>query len=133
VGQIKPQVRRYRVNYSANLRLAGITDNKYLQKMNVGGSVRWEDKAAIGYYAVDDAMINYDPMRPIYGKGNYYADLLFGYKTTVFTVKTKFQLNVRNVLENGRLQAVAAYPDGAPSAYRIIDPRQFILSATFDF
>ena len=133
VGQIKPQVRRYRVNYSANLRLAGISDNKYFKKMNVGGSVRWEDKAAIGYYAVNDDMINYDPTRPIYGKANFYADLLVGYKTTVFKVKTKFQLNIRNVLEDGRLQAVGAYPDGAISAYRIIDPRQFILNATFDF
>lgn len=133
VGQIKPQVRRYRVNYSANLRLAGITDNNYLKKMNIGGSIRWEDKAAIGYYAVNDAMINYDPTRPIYGKANYYADLLVGYKTTVFGIRTKFQLNVRNVLENGRLQAIGAYPDGAISAYRIIDPRQFIFNATFDF
>jgi hypothetical protein len=27
---------------------------------------------------------------------------------------------------------VAVNPDGAPFAYRIIDPRQFILTATFD-
>jgi hypothetical protein len=39
---------------------------------------------------------------------------------------------VENVQEGGRLQAVAAYPDGTPNAYRIIDPRKFILSATFD-
>jgi outer membrane receptor protein involved in Fe transport len=133
VGQIKPQVRRYRVNYSANFRLAAVSDNKYLKNINMGGSVRWEDRAAIGYYAVNSAMINYDPTRPVYGKANVYSDLLFGYKTTVFSVKTKFQLNIRNILENGRLQAVGAYPDGAPSAYRIVDPRQFILSATFDF
>jgi hypothetical protein len=39
---------------------------------------------------------------------------------------------VRNVTENGRLQPVNAYPNGAPTVFRIIDPRQFILSATFD-
>ena len=35
-------------------------------------------------------------------------------------------------LRNGRLQAISAYPDGTPNAYRIVDPRQFILTATFD-
>ena len=42
------------------------------------------------------------------------------------------QLNVRNVFENGRLQPVAVNPDGRPYAYRIIDPRQFIISTSFD-
>jgi len=42
------------------------------------------------------------------------------------------QLNVRNLQENGRLQPVNAYPDGTPWTYRIVDPRLFILSATFD-
>ena len=44
----------------------------------------------------------------------------------------RLQLNVTNVLEDGRLQAVAVNPDGAPWAFRIVDPRQFILTATFD-
>ena len=41
-------------------------------------------------------------------------------------------INVRNLFENGRLQTVAVNPDGTPYAFRIIDPRQFILSATFN-
>jgi hypothetical protein len=47
-------------------------------------------------------------------------------------VNTTLQFNVRNVQEGGRLQAISAYPDGTPNAYRIIEPRQFILSASFD-
>jgi len=47
-------------------------------------------------------------------------------------VRAKFQLNVRNVQESGSLQAVGVNPDGRPFAYRINDPRQFILSTTFD-
>ena len=42
------------------------------------------------------------------------------------------QLNVRNLTERGRLQPIAADPDGTPSAFRIIPPRQLILSVTFD-
>jgi hypothetical protein len=44
----------------------------------------------------------------------------------------KAPLNVRNVLEDGRLQKVGVNPDGSTYAYRIINPRQFILSLTFD-
>ena len=46
--------------------------------------------------------------------------------------KRAMQLNVRDVLENGRRQKVAINPDGSTYAYRIIDPRQFILSTSFD-
>ena len=43
-----------------------------------------------------------------------------------------FQFNVRYLTEDGRLQKVNAYPDGSASAFRNVDLRQFILSATFD-
>jgi hypothetical protein len=40
---------------------------------------------------------------------------------------------VKNVQESGGgLQATGAFFDGRASTYRIIDPRQFILSASFD-
>jgi hypothetical protein len=35
-------------------------------------------------------------------------------------------------MEGGRLQPIKANPDGRANAYRIVDPRQFIVSATFD-
>jgi hypothetical protein len=42
------------------------------------------------------------------------------------------QLNVKNVQEGGRLQPIRAFPDGTPNSYRIVEPRLFILTATFD-
>ena len=47
-------------------------------------------------------------------------------------ISATFQLNVRNLQESGRLQPISAYPNGRVSGYRIIDPRQFILTASFD-
>ena len=47
-------------------------------------------------------------------------------------VAATFQLNVRSLQEDGRLQAILAGPDGRATAYRIIDPRQFIFTVTFD-
>jgi hypothetical protein len=36
------------------------------------------------------------------------------------------------VFENGRLQPVAANPDGSIYAWRIVDPRKFIFTVGFD-
>jgi hypothetical protein len=41
-------------------------------------------------------------------------------------------LNVRNLTEDGRRPRINAYPAGTASAFRIVDPRQFIVSASFD-
>jgi len=136
-GKSRPQVRRYRFNLSTSYKLAGITDHRWFRAMTVGGALRWEDKGAIGYYGVQELpeiITDLDPNRPIYDKARAYADLFVAYRTRLFRDKigTTFQLNVRNIQENGRLQAVSAYPDGTPNAYRIIDPRQFILTVTFD-
>jgi hypothetical protein len=137
VGKSKPQVRRYRANLSTNFYLRGLTDQKWLKNVNVGGAVRWEDKGAIGYYGVQrlPAIItDLDRNNPIYDKAHAYFDLLAAYRTKIWSNKVGLtvQLNVRNVQEGGRLQPVSAFPDGTPNAYRIVDPRQFILTATFD-
>ncbi len=136
-GKSRPQIRKYRSNLSTNLQLSGITDHRWLKRLNVGGALRWEDKGAIGYYGVQSlpAQITaLDRTRPVYAKANLYADAFVGYRTKVFSNKVgaTFQLNGRNLQENGRLQAISAFPDGSPNGYRIIDPRQFIVSATFD-
>jgi hypothetical protein len=40
---------------------------------------------------------------------------------------------MRNIQESkARLQAVGAYPNGVAHTFRIIDPRTFILTASFD-
>lgn len=79
-------------------------------------------------------MNEYDPGRPIYDKSHLYVDLLVGYRTRFFSgkVPVRLQLNVRNVGEGGKLQPVAADPDGTPTILRIVEPRTFIFSATFD-
>jgi hypothetical protein len=43
------------------------------------------------------------------------------------------QLNVVNAFEDGHLQVTSVNYDASPYGFRIIDPRQFIFSATFEF
>jgi hypothetical protein len=108
----------------------------------VGGSERWESRAAIGFYGkVGDpvnspTVINLnDVTRPLYDSGNYYTDLWFSYSRKIFhdTIGWKIQLNVNNATENGRLMPTQVNFDGTPWAFRIIDSRAFILTSTFNF
>ena len=138
VGKPRTQVRKYR--------WATVTNYDFsagrLKGLNVGGAVRWEDKASIGFGGkapatsgnFAGAVLELDKDKPYWSKARYYFDLSAGYRFRLFgdKVRAKAQLNVRNVLEDGRLQSVAVNPDGSTYAYRIIDPRQFILSLNFD-
>ncbi|MBI5691998.1 MAG: hypothetical protein HZC55_18100 [Verrucomicrobia bacterium] len=136
-GKKKSQVREWKANFVTNFKLAGLTDHQWLKPLDVGGAVRWEDKASIGYFGAtpdaDGILRELDPNRPVYDKARYYFDLMAGYDLRFFQgrVRSRVQLNVRNVLEDGRLQPIAVNPDGTPWAFRIVDPRQFILSVTF--
>ena len=136
-GKSRPQIRKYRANFLTSYQLAGLSDHAWLKRTTVGGALRWEDKGAIGYRGIADAAGVYqslDPARPLYDRARAYLDLFASWRTRLFRdrVATTFQLNVRNVQEDGRLQAISAFPNGQASAYRIVDPRQFVLSVTFD-
>lgn len=138
-GKSRPQVRKYHLNYSTNFQLAGISDNTIVKRFNVGGALRWESKGAIGYYGKPPASVGapyteYDADRPIYDQAHTYVDMFVGYRTKIYhdRIGATVQLNVRNLFENGGLQPVGAFPDGTYNSYRIIDPRQFILTVTLD-
>ena len=136
-GLARPQLRRYGAQLSTNFRLSGITDQSILKRVNVGAALRYESKGAIGYYGLQQlpAIIeDYDIHNPIWDEAHLYADCFIGYRTRLWSEKigATFQLNVRNLQEDGRLQPIAAFPDGKPYQFRIISPRQFIFSATFD-
>lgn len=137
-GLSLPQIRRYRVRFLTNFRLEAITDHAWWRALSVGGAVRWEDKGSIGYWGIQDENGVYtklDKSRPIYDKPHTAFDLTLGYQMKLFgkrKTNARFQLNVKNVQEDGRLQPLAARADGAITAYRVVDPRMFLLTASFD-
>ncbi len=135
-GKIRSQYREWAASVLTNVKLNGLTSHKWLKELDVGGAVRWEDKAIIGYRGAapdaDGIIRELDASKPVYDKARYYVDFMAGYNLRYNKIRCRLQLNVSNVLEDGRLQAVAVNPDGTPWAFRIVDPRQFILSATFN-
>jgi len=139
-GTARPQIREWRFNLATSYRLAGLTDHRVLKNFTVGGGVRWESKGAIGFYGVPidgniDAAETLDPTRPIWDKAHAYFDAFAIYQTKLFggKIRARFQLNVRNIQESkARLQPVGAYPNGEPHTFRIINPRTFVFTTTFD-
>ncbi len=141
-GASSPLERKYHASFLTNFSFTNDMFSGRLKGFSVGGSERWESKAAIGFYGkVGDptnspTVINLnDVTRPIYDEGNYYTDFWIAYSTGVDRGRMglKVQVNVNNVLENGRLMPTQVNFDGTPWAFRIIDPRQVILSATLTF
>jgi hypothetical protein len=147
-GAPNPQIRKYSARFSTNVKLSGITQHKLLRQFEVGGALRYQDKGFLGYYGKQQlpaTITELDRNRPIYDQGSffgktttsghYFLDANVRYRTRLWSnkVSSTFQLNIRNLQEPGnRLQTIGAFPDGTPHTYRIVDPRQFILTATFD-
>jgi hypothetical protein len=146
IGRPLPQQREYSAKFTTRYNLAGLFENKYLKSMSVGGSLRYASKGSIGFYGLGytegmdltqaaNRITQLDTNRPIYSGSEIYADILLSYRTKLFRdrIGATFQLNVKNVQESGvRLQKTAAFFDGRPATYRIVDPRQFIFTASFD-
>jgi hypothetical protein len=137
-GKVTPDQRKWRWNFLTNYAFTRGT----LKDFAVGGATRWEDRAAIGYYGstpdADGVVRSLDVNRPIYDGQQFHVDLWTSYTIRSLPwfgdkVRTKIQLNVRDVFENGGLEPIAVNPDGQKIAFRIKDPRQWYLTATFDF
>jgi outer membrane receptor protein involved in Fe transport len=136
-GKPRTQVRKYRWATVTNY---DFTEGR-LKNFNFGGALRWEDKASIGFAGkppatagnFTGAILELDPDKPYWDKARFYVDLSAGYRFRLGDkIRAKAQLNIRDAFEDGRLQRVAVNPDGSTYAYRIINPRQFILSLAFD-
>lgn len=138
-GKPRSQVREWRWNATTSYKLAGLGIGRdWVRRTTVGGSLRWEDKGSIGYLGAapeaDGVIRSLDPDKPVYGSSNTNIDLFVSHNLNLFRdkVSTRLQLNVRNVFESGHLQTIGVNPDGQGYNFRIIDPRQFILTMTFE-
>lgn len=119
-----------------------ITEGRW-KGIEAGGGVRWMDRAVIGYLGgppdADGIVRTLDATRPVYDDPRPALDF-WASKSFVLppvlgrNVRVKVQGNVRNVLENGnRLEPIAVNPDGRPNTFRITDPREWLITATFQF
>ncbi|EDY83193.1 TonB-dependent receptor plug domain protein [Verrucomicrobiia bacterium DG1235] len=134
-GKATPNQREWRWNVITNYKF---NDGRF-KGLGVGGSARWEDAAIIGYLGgtpdADGVLRELDPNRPVYSGEEFHVDLWASYSMPVLSDKAnlKFQLNVRDALESGGLEAIGINPNGQKTAFRIVDPRRFYLTTTLEF
>ncbi len=138
-GKSRSQVREWHWSATTSYKLAGLDiERDWIRRTVVGGALRWEDRGSIGFLGAapdaDDVVRSLDPSKPVYDSPHTYVDLFISHRLRLFNnrISANFQLNVRNAFEGGRLQTIGVNPDGRGYNFRIIDPRQFILTASFD-
>lgn len=135
LGKSNPQVKEY----SGRLLSTYYFSTGRLRGVGIGGSGSRDSRSVIGYKGAapdsDGIVRSLDVDQPIYDPARNYFDFWTSYSTKLWKdkVRARFQLNLQNAFENGRLQATAVNPDGQPYNYRIINPRKWVLTTTFDF
>ena len=107
-----------------------------LKGFGVGGAVRWRDKASVGLPLITrpDGSRAQDIDHPFYDNGLTDIDGWLSYKTKLWQdkVRARFQLNARNLLDRRELLPQKADTTGVNRLFALQNPRQLILSATFD-
>ena len=104
-----------------------------LKGINVGGGIRWQDKAVIGY-PLNEAQDNLDVDNPYWSDARNWLDLWAGYERQLTkTLKWRIQANLRNVGKDVGLVPISVQPDGTPAQYRIEEGMTWSISNTFSF
>jgi outer membrane receptor protein involved in Fe transport len=122
-----------------NLTTAYTFSRGFLKDVKVGGSYRYSQKAALGYYwtylTVAGKQVEVpDITRPIYGRDTNNVDLMLGYSRKLTRkLGWEIQLNVRNAFGKDELVPVTVQPDGTYAAYRIVEGPSWTLTNTLRF
>ncbi len=132
-GQSVNELRKWRMNLVTNYKI----ETGRLKNVNIGGAVRWQDKAAIGYYPKyneDAAIWVTDAANPIYGPSETDIDAWIGYQRVLKNgIDWSIQLNVRNLFSDDELIPISANPDGTIAQARIPSETVWTLTNTFKF
>lgn len=133
-GQGVNELRTWRFNFITNYQFA---EDGPLKGFNAGGAIRWQDKAAIGYYPKYNEQASIwvtDVDRPIYGPTEENYDVWVGYQRPLNDkIDYRVQLNIRNLFADDDLIPIMANPDGTIAQARIPAKTTWTLSNTFSF
>jgi outer membrane receptor protein involved in Fe transport len=123
--------------WRANLVTTYDFKNGIIKGFSVGGSVRWQDKVAIGYPAIKNSVGTwvYDARNPYHGPTLTNYDVWFRYGRKILRNKISWsvQLNIRDIFGSKKLIPLSAQPNGEIASARIPQPNTWTLTNTFDF
>lgn len=134
-GTATPEIREWRANLVTRYEFS----DGFLEGFRIGGAIRWQDKAALGYPTIRDE--NNQPIadiaNPWYGPDDTYVDLSLGYRRDIklfgTDVKWDINLNVRNIMGEDSLIPVKINPDGSYGTVRVPPERTWNITNSFTF
>jgi hypothetical protein len=136
IGIKQTKVYEWQANFVGRYQLPR---DSVLKGFAVGSTFRWRSSPVIGFYRLDNTVL--DPSRPIKGATSTNADgwLEYGRQFTFTGRKIRWnaQLRVQNLFDDRTLQLWQADVDNSGVVYiqqrRAPGQRQYVLSSTFDF
>lgn len=132
-GQAVNELRKWRWNFVTNY----VFDHGFVKNVNVGGAIRWQDKAAIGYfpkYNSDAGIWVTDVSKPIYAPSEANYDAWIGYERRLSKkIVWNIQLNARDLFARKKLIPIMANPDGTVAQVRIPAETTWMLTNTLKF
>jgi len=132
-GKAINELRKWRWNIISNYAF----NRGFLKNVNIGGAVRWQDKAAIGYYPQynqDAGIWVTDVTKPIYAPSQTNYDAWIGYERKISKgIIWQIQLNVYDLFAKSNLIPIQANPDGTIAQVRIPARTTMLVTNTFKF
>jgi outer membrane receptor for ferric coprogen and ferric-rhodotorulic acid len=127
---------RFALNTSYNIgKLDDAKFLKYLGDITVGGGIRWQDEAGIGFGVSQNQLGDYalDVNKPFWGDATTFIDVFARFNWELANDREfALQINIKDLTDNDGLQPYVANPDGS-KLYRILEGRLITASATFTF
>ncbi len=135
-GTVSQEQRKWRYNFTTSYKF---NDNALLRGFAVGGSLRWQDRAAVGYpiILVNSGGSNLqvpDLANPYLSSATWNGDVFVRYKRRLTDkIDWTIQLNARNVLGDDGLTPELINPDGSWAVVRAPVEKTYFLTNTFSF
>ncbi len=132
-GRKSQEQRTWRVNLITNYDFI----EGPIKGFGVGGALRWQDEAAVGYPFLlnenDDQIPDVD--NPFLGDDELNGDIWFSYERPIFDDKIdwRIQLNIRNAIRTSEDIPVFVNPDGRLAVVRIPPEQTLFITNTFRF
>jgi len=133
-GTVSPELVKWRWNLVNRYDFSA----RKLRGLFVGGALRWQDRAVVGYPYITDTNGQQvaDLAKPYFGQTDFRGDAFVGFRGSKFLgrrLKWSVQLNMRNLVSDDELIVVTANFDGTPGAVRIPPEKAWLLTSTFQF
>jgi len=135
-GAVSQEQRKWRVNLMTAYQFK---NSAWLKGVDVGGALRWQDKAAVGYpillvTSAGQTLQTPDLANPHYAPASWNGDVFIRYKREIVRgINWTVQANFRNLLGDQKLSPEVINPNGEWAVVRIPVERAFFITNTFEF